>query len=286
MNVDRFPDTVAEPTTCITMDLEESFDVGSPTVERQVFDHLEDYIDRIQRWDIPVSMFVVGRTVEQYPEMIRRLDAALDVEFHLHSHTHDMSGEADIEGEICRGIDAFESVLGRRPVGYRAPRYLVTGPDLEALSAAGFEFDSSICPSYRPGVYDHLDKPREPFYPAVSPDLLELPISVHPQLRVPITQSFMRLLGTPFLKLLEYSTLPDLLIYNSHLHDYYRTDAHDMLPTVKKALFSRNMADSVDLFERFLTILEDHDYRFRTVSDVAATLSDTARSPSVAHQQR
>jgi len=281
MKVDRYPESPAEPTACLTLDLEPSFDVGSTAVRHQVFDHLDDYIERFQRRDLPVSMFVVGRTVEAYPELVRRLDGALDVEFHLHSYSHDMSGEADIEAEIRRGVEAFESVLGRTPVGYRAPRYIATASDLEALSAAGFAFDSSVCPSYRPGVYDHLDKPTEPFYPAVSPDLLELPISVHPRLRVPIIQSFLKLLGRPYLRLLERSSLPNPLIYNSHLHDYYRTDAHDMLSPFKRLLFSRNMADSFELFEQFVDLLEDRNYRFRKLSDVAATLSETERSASV-----
>lgn len=286
MDVDRYPGPPSEQTACLTMDLERSFDVGSAAVEGQVFDRLDDYIDRLQYRDVPVSMFVVGRTVEERPEMIRRLDSALDVEFHLHSYSHDMSGETDTAWEIEQGLDAFESVIGREPTGYRAPRYIATAEDLEALSDADFAFDSSVCPSYRPGVYNHLDKPTKPFYPAVSPDLLEIPISVHPQLRVPVTQSWLRLFGSPYLRLLEHTSLPNLVVYNSHLHDYYRTQAHDMLSPVKKRLFCRNLEDSLALFDRFLDMLEERCYRFRTLGDVASMLSEPVASSSTASESR
>lgn len=282
MNVDRYADPVETPTACLTLDLEYSFDEGSEAVRYRVFDHLDDYIARFKRRGLPVSIFVVGQTLEDRPEAIRRLDDELDAEFHLHSYSHDMDGAADIEWEIRRGIEAFESILGRRPAGYRAPRCIVTRAELEALSTAGFDFDSSVCPSYRPGVYNHLDAPSEPYYPAACPDLLEMPISVQPQLRVPLSQSYIRLFGEPLMQLLERGSLPDLLVYNSHLHDYYRTDAHDMLSPLRKVMFTRNLDDSTVLFERFLDAVEARGYRFRRLSEVAEEISDPTPIRSVA----
>lgn len=258
--------------SAITLDLENNWNLQSETLRYLVFDHLERFIEMIQALDIPVTVFAVGEVLEDRPDVVHRLDEELDVEFHLHSYRHDMQGEADIGHEIHHGIRAFESTFGRKPAGYRAPRFIIDDSDLAALSEAGFTFDSSICPSYRPGVYNHMDKPTEPYFPDAASDLLELPISVHPQLRIPFEQSFLRLLREPYLALLRRSTLPDPLVFNSHLHDFYHTAAHNELDGVRHLLFNANIENSREIFERFVAMLRDRGYEFRKMSDIATAI--------------
>lgn len=258
-----------ERTACITLDLENNWDFESDTLKYLVFDHVDEYIKMIQSLDIPLTIFVVGEILQDRPDVVQRLNAELDVEFHLHSHRHDMNGEIDIHREISDGVNVFESVLGEKPSGYRAPRCIIDDGDLTALADAGFEFDSSICPSYRPGVYNNLDKPTRPYFPDETPELLELPISVHPWLRIPMGQSYLRLLGRPYMALMDRSPLPDLLVFHSHLHDYFCTAAHDQLGGINKFLFNYNLDSSRRLFERFVTLLRERDYQFKKLGDVA-----------------
>lgn len=256
-------------TACITLDLENNWDFEDETLQYLVFDHLDEYVERMQSLDLPVTVFVVGEVLEDRPAAVRRLDRELDCEFHLHSHRHDMSGDADIEREIREGVRAFEAVFGRRPRGYRAPRLMVDDGDLAALSTAGFGFDSSICPSYRPGVYNHLGEPNEPYVPDEATDLLEIPISAHPLSRIPLSQSYLRLLRSPYLWLLERTELPDPLVFGSHLHDFFYTSAHAQLSSIRRLLFTRNIERSWDVFERFVEILRERGYTFRTLGAMA-----------------
>ena len=276
--VDQRP---AERTACITLDLENNWKFESDDLRYLVFNHIDEYVDLIRSLDLPLTVFVVGRILEERPDVVRRLDAELDVEFHLHSYHHNMHGETDIEEEIRKGVGAFESVLGRRPIGYRAPRFILDEGDLAALSEAGFEFDSSVCPSYRPGVYNNLDKPTEPYYPEEASELLEMPISVHPQLRIPIAQSYLRLLRGPYLALLRRSRLPNPLVFDSHLHDYFHTAAHDQLGGVRRFLFGHNIRGSVPIFERFIDLLRDRNYEFRKLGDAAGEVRGEDRSAEV-----
>lgn len=263
-------------TACITLDLENNWTFDSESLQYRVFDYIDEYIELISSLDIPLTVFVVGEVLEDRPDVVDRLDEALDVEFHLHSYRHDMSGEAPIEAEIRDGVAAFEETLGRRPAGYRAPRFIVDDGDLRALSEAGFAFDSSICPSYRPGVYNNLDRPTEPFVPSEAPELLELPVSVHPRLKIPFEQSYLRLLRAPYLSVLDRSRLPRLLVFNSHLHDYFHTEAHDRLSGLRRLLFTNNIDRSMAIFEQFVTALRDRGYQFRKLGDVAAQLDQSA----------
>lgn len=277
MNGPHIAQVPDERVAAITLDLENNWNFQTDVLKYLVFDHLDRFIEMVQSLDLPLSVFVVGEILEERPNVIRTLDAELDVEFHLHSYHHDIEGKTDIEFEIEHGIRAFESTFGRKPNGYRAPQFIVDAADLAKLSQAGFEFDSSVCPSYRPGVYNHLDKPTVPYYPPGAPGLLELPISVHPILRIPFEQSFLRLLRGPYLSLLRRSNLPDPLIFNSHLHDFFHTAAHDELKGIRRYLFSNNIENSQDIFEEFVGILREEDYEFRKLSSIAATIRSQNR---------
>ena len=273
---------VPTDTACITLDLENNWKFESPDLQYLVFEHLDEYVELLDRLDVPLTVFVVGEVLEDRPDVARRLDAELDAEFHLHSYQHDMDNQVSLENEIREGVRAFESVLGRAPDGYRAPRFIVDEGDLATLSDAGFAFDSSICPSYRPGVYNNLDLPTRPYYPNEAPDLLELPVSVHPWLRAPFEQSYLRLFGRPYLEFLKRSPLPDLLVVNTHLHDYFHTAAHDHLGPIRQVAFKRNIDDSVATFERFVDHLRDRGYRFRKLGDVSREIRRGKSGESVA----
>lgn len=264
-----------DKTACITLDLENNWNFESPNLRYLVLDHLDEYVELIQSLDVPVTVFVVGQLLEERPDAVWHLDAELDVEFHLHSYSHDMNGAADIEREIRDGIEAFETVFGRKPDGYRAPRFILNDGDLAALAEAGFSFDSSVCPSYRPDVYNNLGEPMEPYFPEEAPSLLEIPISVHPRFRVPFTQSYLRLLRGPYLALVRRLGLPDPLVFDSHLHDFFHTRSHEHLEGVRKFLFTYNIDNSKDIFREFVTLLRERGYQFQHLS----TLANEIRSP-------
>lgn len=262
-------------TACITLDLENNWKFESANLQYLVLDYLDEYIELIQSLDVPVTVFVVGQLLEERPDAVWQLDAELDVEFHLHSYSHDMNGTADIEREIRDGIEAFETVFGRKPAGYRAPRFILNDGDLAALAEADFVFDSSVCPSYRPGVYNNLEKPMKPYVPDEAPDLLEIPISAHPRLRVPFSQSYLRLLRGPYLALIRRSRLPNPLVFDSHLHDFFHTRSHDQLEGIRRFLFKYNIDNSEDIFRQFVTLLRERGYQFQHLS----TLASRNRSP-------
>lgn len=255
-------------TAYITLDLENNWTFESEELRYRVLDYVDEYIELVDSLGVPVTVFVVGELLEDRPYVVQRLDDELDVEFHLHSYSHDMHGHVDIRREIRKGVAAFERVFGEKPRGYRAPRFIIEEGERAALSEAGFEFDSSVCPSYRPGVYNNLGEANEPYVPAEAPDLLEIPVSIHPWFRVPFAQSYLRLLRSPYQWALKRSPLPDPLVFDSHLHDFFHTSAHNNLEGVRRFLFNNNIDDSTRLFESFVRLLRDRGYQFRKLSAI------------------
>jgi peptidoglycan/xylan/chitin deacetylase (PgdA/CDA1 family) len=253
---------------CLTLDLENNWEFEAPGLRYATFEHLEDYVDLLDALDLPLSVFVVGETVEERPDALDRLADRLDVEFHLHSYSHDLSGTADLEREVRLGRAAFESHFGRPPAGYRATQGRIDPDEFRTLESAGFLFDSSVFPSYRPGTYNNLDAPIEPYRPAGSDSLLEIPVGVLPGLRVPVSQAYLKAAGTPLLALLRHLPLPEVVVFNTHLQDLYHTPAHERLGAVKRLFYGRNMDRAEDVFRRTVRTLRRRGYSFVRMTDV------------------
>ncbi|WP_394740081.1 polysaccharide deacetylase family protein [Natronococcus roseus] len=253
---------------CLTLDLENDWYFDDPEYDHLTFEYLDDYIDLIKRVDVPVSFFVVGKTIEKYPDAIDRLDRELDSEFHLHSYQHDTSKAYDFQAEVRAGKGAFEAHFGYAPTGYRAPQGNIDPAEFAILEEEGFVFDSSVFPSVRPGVYSNLDKPLAPYHPTETEELVEVPIAATPGTRIPVCQSYLKLLGRPYLAYLKYAPLPEPLVFNTHLQDFFRTDSHDRLAQPKRTIMKRNLADSRELFVDAIARLRERGYEFRPMTEL------------------
>jgi peptidoglycan/xylan/chitin deacetylase (PgdA/CDA1 family) len=81
-------------------------------------------LEILARRGVRATFFVVGRKVEEHPEVVRAIvDAGHGVG--LHSYAHDrlfsLRGERRVREDLERGMAAFERVVGRRPLLFRPP---------------------------------------------------------------------------------------------------------------------------------------------------------------------
>jgi len=259
---------INDKVACITLDLENDWYFGSSEYDHLTFDYIDHYIDLISELEVPISVFVVGKTLEKYPNGVNKLRTELESEFHLHSYSHDLTKSYEFSEEIKRGIRAFNSFFNRPPVGYRTPQGNITPKEMRYLDELGFEFDSSIFPSYRPGVYNNLNEPTSPYRPAGTDQLVEYPIGVMHRLRIPFSQSYLKLIGRLYLWAINCLSLPNILVFDSHLQDFYRTASHDQLETPIRQIHKRNLGKSIELFRTLIQSLRERGYEFTTLTDV------------------
>lgn len=159
--------------------------------------------DIFQEYDATTTGFVVSSLAERYPDPIQAL-AADGHEIGSHGHSHRLLSDLDAGArreEIARSREILEDVTGRRISGFRAPAFDLADDHFEALERAGYTYDSSVVssrkvPGWYGGEYD-LHRPTEAT--AVDPDapagLGELPVSVMPGLRLPLTGAWLRFFG-------------------------------------------------------------------------------------------
>lgn len=129
----------------------------------------------LEKENIPVTLFTTANFAEHYPDDIKRLSEKNEIASHTYYHsnfelTHLHSSKVKLE-----------EITGKKITGLRIPRMQQVGR--LAIGAAEYEYDSSLNPTWLPGRYNHLKKPRTIFE---ENGVKEIPASVSPNLRIPL----------------------------------------------------------------------------------------------------
>lgn len=252
----------------ITLDLESDWTIGGRGNNNPTFSYIEKYIKMVEELEIPISIFAVGKVIEKNPEIINKLQNRLDCEFYLHSYQHDVTKSYEFTTEIKRGIDAFKSYFDRHPLGYRAPQGNITKSELMKLEELKFKFDSSIYPSYRPGVYNNIRSPITPYYFEFLESLLEMPFTALPKLRIPVSLNYLKLFGKSLKLAIDTIGLPSVVMFDSHLQDFWQTQFHENLPSLRRRLMTRNINRAEDIFTDFIKYIRNKKYEFFKISEL------------------
>lgn len=103
-------------------------------------------LDLLQKFEIRSTWFVPGHTAETYPEVTKEVsEHGHEIAHHgyVHESTSNLSEEEE-RNVLLRGIQALESVTGKRPLGYRSPSWDFTRSTVKLLAQNGFVYDSSL----------------------------------------------------------------------------------------------------------------------------------------------
>jgi polysaccharide deacetylase family protein (PEP-CTERM system associated) len=188
-------DTNRGPAVVLSFDVEEHDRIEAaagldclPDLKREYADRMERttrrLLDILSDAGVPATFFVVGQIAESHPKLIRDITTAgHEVGSHGwdHRRVHRFT-PATFSEDIRRSKDALEQAGGAKVVGYRAPTFSLvreTGWAIDELSAAGFNYDSSVFP-VRHDRYGVPTAPRTPFVAeGRTRAILELPLATY-----------------------------------------------------------------------------------------------------------
>ena len=259
--------TLKEKLCCVTLDFE--MDYGDRVGEFNIINNnaeLAELGSCFSGLKVPVSTFIRTDLLSRYPKTLELIQKIAG-DYHCHSHTH-ATQNFNSKEEIYQTASTFEKYFGRIPLGYRAPQGLLHEGDIELIRDNGFKFSSSVFPSFRPGKFNYLSMPTEPFL--YDNGILELPFAVVPLIRYIISLSYLKLIGFPANNAL-YSIfgLPNVLIFDSHLHDYIvNEESFKKLPLKLRLAWGMNKYSGMKYFEKFVSLLGGKGYKFITMSDL------------------
>lgn len=211
------------------------------------------FLDLFDRCGVRATFFMVGRdgAVAAHRKLVQEIAArGHELGNHSFSHPYNFSqlSRTEKEREIEQADAAIADIIGERPVGFRAPSYDVDLETLEVLSERGYLYDASVVPSplmwalmlygklfvrysdYRLGRPASAFAPSHPYRPSSGalhrectsgkgPQILEIPCSVAPILRIPFYSTLLRRLGRRTFSLLvrAYGGRPSVLHSMFHL---------------------------------------------------------------------
>lgn len=125
----------------------------------------------LDRQALPASFFIPAVSAILHPEMLTAIAASGRHEVAVHGWIHENLAQLDdaVEEErlLRSSIDRISGLIGRRPVGFRAPSWAFSRHTLELVRDAGFLYDSSLMA---------MDEPYEPLSGGEPTGLVELPV--------------------------------------------------------------------------------------------------------------
>lgn len=146
----------------------------------RVVTNVHRVLDLLADTGVRATFFVLGKVADLYPELVRDVaGAGHEIASHGWGHLLVYRQTPDaFRADVRRSVQQLRGLLGRAPLGYRAPGFSITRRSLWAgpiLAEEGFRYSSSIFP-IRKRRYGIADAPR---FPYTWPDcpLVEFPLT-------------------------------------------------------------------------------------------------------------
>ncbi len=110
-------------------------------------------LELLDEHEIPASFFGPAMSFTLAPEMIEQIQASGRHEIGIHGWIHERNNQLprDEEERLLRqAVERMTELVGKRPVGYRAPSWNFSDATLDLLIELDFLYDSSLMADDRP----------------------------------------------------------------------------------------------------------------------------------------
>jgi peptidoglycan/xylan/chitin deacetylase (PgdA/CDA1 family) len=232
-------------------------------------------LELLGRYDVVATFFTTGKFVKQEPHIVRKIKK-LGHEIASHGYSHEPlknKSYREQEREIEAVTEAIKKI-GLKPMGFRAPKCLVDRQMLEIIYKFGYRYDSSLHPTLVPGRYYKFFSPRKWYKVFSDRDFLEIPITVLPILRLPISWLWIRNFGAWYGKMLTSLTrmVDDYAVFYVHPWEFVK------LPKILPNYYRRNSGEGfVKIIESYLKFLRGH-FKFITMEELYKNITKSTCS--------
>lgn len=233
-------------------------------------------LNLLKSYNVKATFFITGYFAEREPQILRMIDdAGHEIASHAYCHTDlTRQNKDDLKNIIAQSTEILSCIVSKDIKGFRAPWCYINQDIIEILSELDYQYDSSIHPAIVFGHYYNWKYPLEPYF--LNRDdltrqdrrkLLEIPISVIPLIRFPISWWWMRNIG---LWLTHFGTDINLR-YNRNVILYFHAWEFIKLPHIKGQPFHL-IKDCGDVFldrlEKFVGFYTDK-FQFKPLKELA-----------------
>jgi hypothetical protein len=239
----------------------------------------------LQGETVPLTCFTQMSQAARYFDQLNALAALAEVEFAVHSYSHDTHNPASPD-EVRRGWETFADLWNAAPLGYRAPNCLIDERGIDTLTRQGFAYDSSIVPALRVDryAYNNLQYGRDPFrFDGPSGTIIEYPVACLRGVRLPFIFSYIKLFGLAMYEAaMRACPLPETVVLYLHPYDLYIDAVSPHLTGWKRQAHLRNARRAPQLLLDVIALLKRLDYTFVRMGELAANVSFDGRVRTLA----
>lgn len=194
---------ITKPEILLSFDVEE-FDAplewGAPITPANQIEISEEglakLLNLLSQRGIPATLFTTAHFAQKRPELIR--SAAEKHEIASHGLFHSEFEKS----HLAESKTILEEISGKKVSGFRRARLEAT--PLSWIAEAGYLYNSSENPTWIPGRYNHLHRPRTYFY---EEGMMQIPASVTPRLRFPLFWLTFKHIPAPILRRMLLTTM-------------------------------------------------------------------------------
>lgn len=206
------------------------------------------------------TLFTTANYALHEPALIRNLAEKHEIASHGYFHT------TFEPADLLKSRLALEELLKRPVTGFRRARMGYVDPS--DVHDAGYQYNSSLHPTWLPGRYNHWGEPRHPFNEL---GVWQIPASVTPTVRIPLFWLSLKNFPLSYYKLLCRQTLEADGFLNLYVHPWEFTDlsGYEKIPAYVRRHSKDELLDRVENLLRFLKPLGD----FNTMGEFANQLS-------------
>jgi peptidoglycan/xylan/chitin deacetylase (PgdA/CDA1 family) len=179
-------------------------------------------LEFLERRTMKISFFIVGQdaALPGNARPLRQISAS-GHEIASHSYAHDpwlhLYSDEQLERDLVMAEEAIAAATGARPVGFRGPGFSLSAATLELLAKRGYAYDATVFPNLlnplarayffsaaklsreerrqRSALFGSWTDARRPVKPfrwrLRDGELLEIPVTTMPYLKVPIHLSYL-----------------------------------------------------------------------------------------------
>jgi peptidoglycan/xylan/chitin deacetylase (PgdA/CDA1 family) len=220
-------------------------------------------LDLLQKHNVKATFFSTVTFAINASDVIKRIIAE-GHEMASHSYYHsDFKVEHLLESRL-----KLEEITSTKVIGYRMPRMYPV--DEKEIFKAGYLYNSSINPTYLPGRYNHLDKPRTYFK---QEGVWQIPASVSPIIRFPLFWLSFHNLPLRLYQFLVKWTIKKDNYLNIYFHPWEFTNLKQPEKFGFPSYVSKNSGmQMIARFDKMLFWMNEKNYKFGTFKDFLATI--------------
>lgn len=223
---------------------------------------LEHILETVEKYKTKTTFFTTYFFAKHYPEEIKKLSKKYEIALHgyKHSDNYEKMNNYEIKKRLNKAKNGLEKITGKKVLGFRSPR--MEKINKSVLRKVGFLYDSSLHPTWVPGRYNKFSSPRNIFHK----DVIVVPISVTPILKLPFSWIWFRNFGLNYAKLCtNLSLLSDIPFLNLYFHpwEFINLEKWSISPLIK----NKTGKKMCKIFDSYLSWCQSKKFKFISIKD-------------------